>query len=433
MKKYILHILLLSLLIIPRGIWADECSQSCNISDAPAPVLTEYFTNLEIIRSNILSQLSEAQNAESEVTDSFSAKDDAKKTISASKNFLRSITSILSFNDYFGSFDYKISLPITNEVPSEVKRDHAKLEKESDALTYILQTSQRRKTSQSTLVDICWWVSHCSISNSSAEDIILKLIANNRNILRFYESSILDKWHLSTQRDFILTSPDFESQIEQYYNKDTLASCSRCEGNTWSSVSETIQNISIKNSDYKEWMQKWKDAWAQLRWGEKSQTSAAQESRILSDYLWTQWISWSQAGIVLDNLNRYWSEWVSGSNPLFNSSFYAQAGVENGIDNFSQALSEKLEWEEKVPIVELSVVNSEIKGSENLKNEIASLYQDQLPFAQSQDQASQELQLRILRSHFSLVRSINMLQKSKRTSEQLCDKQGKWLGKCSYD
>jgi hypothetical protein len=43
------------------------------------------------------------------------------------------------------------------------------------------------------------------------------------------------------------------------------------------------------------------------------------------------------------------------------------------------------------------------------------------------------LQLRILRMHFSLVRSINMLQKNKSTTEELCDKQWIWMWKCSYE
>jgi hypothetical protein len=55
------------------------------------------------------------------------------------------------------------------------------------------------------------------------------VIKNNKNITRLYETSILDKAFLAENRNFILVSDDFESQIETYYNKDTLGSCSKCE------------------------------------------------------------------------------------------------------------------------------------------------------------------------------------------------------------
>jgi hypothetical protein len=77
-------------------------------------------------------------------------------------------------------------------------------------------------------------------------------------------------------------------------------------------------------------------------------------------------------------------------------------------------------------------VNTEIKATEDLKAEIKAMFEDQLPFAQWQDVASQELQLRILRMHFSLVRSINMLQKNKKSTERICEKQWQWDGRCIY-
>jgi hypothetical protein len=76
---------------------------------------------------------------------------------------------------------------------------------------------------------VCSGVSNCNISDASAQSILIQIIKSNRNITRLYESSILDKSYLATDRNFILVSDDFESQIETYYNKDTLGSCSKCE------------------------------------------------------------------------------------------------------------------------------------------------------------------------------------------------------------
>ena len=434
MKKNIFYIFLLTLLI-PSQVWADECSQSCKIADAPAPALTEYLTNLSVIKSNILEALSEAESdtqSELNATESTQVGSEVSRARDRTQQLLASFSSFLSFGDYFWNFDFKIALPITNEVPKEVTRDHRKIESETERFIQILERSVKRGTSEVVVEDICLWVSNCNIDASKAEDALTDIINNNRKITRLYETSILDKAHLAKDRDFILVSNDFESQIESHYNKDTLGACSKCDGNTWSDLSDKIKNISFKNADYKEGIQKWKDAWALLRWGKASGEQEAQQARLLNDYLGEQWISGSQADVVLDNLGRYGSGGLSSSNPLFDSKNYAQAAVENEIDTFAQTLSERFAGEEKVPIVAITEVNTEIKATEDLKAEIKAMFEDQLPFAQWQDVASQELQLRILRMHFSLVRSINMLQKNKKSTERICEKQWQWDGRCIY-
>lgn len=436
MKKYTLYILLTLLALSITQVQADECSQTCKISDAPAPALTEYLTNLSSIKSNILDALSEAES-EIQSTTSDSESSQISSSLSQAWNktnaLLSAFNSLLSFNDYFWNFDYKISLPITNEVPTEVTRDHNKIESQTEYFTQILERSIKRWTSDTIITDICNWVSNCSLSESSAQSILVQLIKNNQSITRLYETSILDKAFLATDRDFILVSDDFESQIEAYYNKDTLGSCSKCEWNTWATLWDKIKNISFKNGTYKEGVQTWKDAWALLRWGNASWSQEAQQDQLLSEYLGTQWISWTQADAVIDNLDRYGSGWLSSSNPLFNSENYAQSQIKNEIDTFSQTLQERFAGEEKVPIVAITKVNSEIKASQDLAWEIKAVFEDQLPFAQGQDVASQQLQLRILHMHFSLVRSINMLQKNKSSTEKLCEKQWTGDGNCSYD
>jgi len=57
--KTIFYIILtlLTISIFTNGVFADECSNSCTIKDAPAPVLQEYINNNRKIISNISSQL----------------------------------------------------------------------------------------------------------------------------------------------------------------------------------------------------------------------------------------------------------------------------------------------------------------------------------------------------------------------------------------
>jgi len=407
---------------------ADECSNSCQIADVPAPALTEYFTNIQTLQANIIEVLSEAES--DIIPNSDNAQSQKESSLNAGKRLLQRLNWILSFNDYYGSFDYKIALPITNEVPNEVKRDHRILENISKRLTGILESWSRRNTLWTTSDKLCNDVANCSIGNITMWEAITLAIKNNREIIRFYESSILDKAYLASNRNFILVSTDFESQIQEYYNKDTLWSCSKCEGNSWSETSQKIKDISTENGEYKEWVQTWKDAWALMR-GWNPANNQAVQSRVLSEYLGSQWISGGQADTVLDNLNRYGSGSISGSNPVLNSANYASASIDNAIDTFSETVFQEFEWRERVPIIELSQVNSEIKSSEDLALSMQSLYENQLPFAQAQDIWSQQLQLRIIRMHASLLRSINELQKNVSLSEKLCDKQGTWDGKCS--
>lgn len=163
-----------------------------------------------------------------------------------------------------------------------------------------------------------------------------------------------------------------------------------------------------------------------LRGGNR-EVSQQQEEALLEEYLQWQWISPTQAETVTDNLEKYNESGLSSSDPLTNSSNYAQASIQQEVQTFQQTMLEKFEGEEKVPFVELGKVNTEIKNTENIKKEIHSLFEDQKPFAFSQDVASQQLQLRILRMHFSLVRSINMLEKHKSDASDACGKAwGMW-------
>ena len=435
MKKYIYILIIIYFICFAKGLHANECSSSCKIADAPAPALTEYFTNIQTLQSNILEVLSDAESqipeARSESWSGSQIQAAGERSMNAWKRLLQRLNGMLNFNDYFWSFDFKIALPITNQVPNEVKRDHRKLENISEQLTNILETSTRRNTSWTESTSICDGVSYCDIWEISMWNVLVLAIANNREIIRLYESSILDKAFLAENRNFILTSTDFEWQIQEYYNKDTLWFCSRCEGNSWAETTEQIRNISIRNSEYEAWLQQWKDAWALMRGGSPAH-NATVENRVLSEYLGSQWIPWNQAAVVLDNLDRYGSGSISWSNPALNSENYASASITNTIDTFSQTLSEQFEGRERVPIIELAQVNSEIQSSEDLSLSIQSLYEDQLPFAQSQDISSQKLQLRILRMHASLVRSINELQGNRRLAEDLCDRQGTGMWRCSY-
>jgi hypothetical protein len=52
MKKKLLTYSLLFLscfIVFQTALYADECSQSCKIQDGPAPALTQYLADVEVI------------------------------------------------------------------------------------------------------------------------------------------------------------------------------------------------------------------------------------------------------------------------------------------------------------------------------------------------------------------------------------------------
>lgn len=189
-------------------------------------------------------------------------------------------------------------------------------------------------------------------------------------------------------------------------------------------VKEKIETISSFTDGAKEGIKEWKDAWALAKGGKASPGYAEQEELLLAGYLQEQGIETEQAGVIMGNLERYGSGGLSSSNPLFNSANYAQVQIENETQTFSEALQEKLAGEEKIPNIEVVRVNRELKGTQDIAESIASVYEDQLPFSLTQDTGAQQLQARIIRMHFSLMRSINILDGQVDSVEKLCDKQG---------
>jgi len=425
MKK--IFLILCSLSFLFASVYAQECSKTCKIADSPAPALTEYFTNIETVSSNILDALS---TASSEWED-----ENTKRSIKSERNgIIASLNSLLSFWNHFSSFDFNISLPITNEVPTEVKRDHTRLQKETEKLSQVLQRSEKRNIAWKIVPNICSGVSNCSFSeNMSARNILVEIIGNNEKITELYRGSILDKAYGTLDDTYILVSDDFRGQIEEYYNKDTLTDCSSCEGWFADRIREAIKNIGSLNTNAREWIQNWKDAWALMRWWKAAPWYAEQEAKLLADYLDTQWISSEQADVVTDNLERYSSGALTSSNPLFNSSNYSLNNTENELKTFEEVLREKFaeNGEDKVPNAEITRVEVGLKESEDIKKSIKTLYEEQLPAAQVQDTTTQNLQARIIRMHFSLIRSIKYMEDNIRSAEKVCDKAGpKW--RCRY-
>lgn len=421
MKK-ILYIFVM-LIVLWKYTYADECSQSCKINDGPPPSLEAYFTSLENITNNIM----KAANTQW-------SKDSAKQE---RNNVIASLNSILSFGNYFWSFDFKVSLPLTNEIPTVVKRDVKRLEHETEKLTQILIKLEKRHVWGIEVQDICSGVGNCPFDGDEWDlrYFTTEVIKNNSKITEFIQSSILDKGFLSKNYSYFLVPNTFVSEISQFYSKDTLAACSSCKGEFKARTSEKIQNIGKLSAGWRETVKDWIDAWKLLRGGSKNPQSVQRQEELLADYLWKNNINSEQGDIVIWNLKRYGSGGFSSSNSLISSERYAQTQIKNEIQTFPEALREKFEQDDdkKVPYEEITRVDLGLKETEDIVNSITLLYEEQLPSALVQDTVSQEILARLLRMHFRMLQSIDLLWGSIDGAEDVCDRQGTWLGKCRYE
>lgn len=420
MKQKIL-VLLLLYFILWGWVFADDCQKSCKIQDGPASVLQTYLNNLDIVIRNTLS---EAKGKKTEPSD--------RKKIQ--NEILAQMSKVIDFGSYYSSFDYYVAVPITNEVPEQVKRDHELLNKQTERLTNLLERAIRAWYGEAVVENPCEGVEDsCKVLERwNVRGILTALIANNKEIVSFYRFSIVDQRNYA-DADFILVPDNFEGEMGAYYNKDTLTDCSLCDGAFFDTVKTSIENIGQNSGKNNEGIRKWKEAWALLTGAVGQSNYTKKEDELVRKHLGTEWLNGSAADSVTDNLARYNSGGLSTSNPLFNSANYTMSKTREDGKVFQTAISDILDTnQEIIPIKTIQENISKTRTSQDIQNEIASVLTDQAQFATVQDTGSEKIIAKIVRMHYSLVRSINVLDKNVKVSEEVCDSQWQWLWKCSY-
>lgn len=419
MKKIILTSLCFFLFNVSFFANANECSQSCKIQDGPASVIEDYLENLNTVVQNTL------KSAKGEKTTS-----GAKKI---QQQLIAELWKLTDFWEYFSSFDYYVTVPITNEIPQEIKRDHDLLDKESERLQKILEKVIRSGYANSEVENPCEWVQYCDERfEGTVSGILTQLIKNNKEIVSYYRLSIIDKRSYGNT-NFMLVPDTFEWEIGANYNKDTLADCSLCDGGFFDKVKTSIENIGANTSQNNEWLRKWKEAWALLTGAVGQSNYTKEEERILKEHLWKENLNSSSADTVTDNLARFNSGWLSTSNPFFNSANYTFSKAKDQVDTFANSLDTLIDTDqEKIPIVAIEKSVPKVKTSDAISQEISALYGEMIPFVAVQDTKNEQIIAKLLRMHYSLVRSINILDKNVRVAEEVCDSQWQGLGNCNY-
>jgi hypothetical protein len=176
-------------------VFAEECEQSCKIQDGPATVLEDYINNLDVIIKNTLS-----------TTKGKTKSGDIKK---AQQEILTQMSKLIDFESYYSSFDYYVAVPITNEIPQEIKRDHDLLNNQTERLIKLLERAIRAGYGEVEVENPCEGVENCKGLKGNVRGILTVLIANNKKIVNYYRLSIIDQRNYG-ELDFYLVPDTFE-------------------------------------------------------------------------------------------------------------------------------------------------------------------------------------------------------------------------------
>ncbi len=413
--KYSTILLLISILIKPIITIASD---DCKIKSSPAPTLLEYLNNVDAVVSNINSSTSSATANNSLWS-------------SALNYVVWSLWKIVSLWDIMSWFDFYISLPLTNEVPDEILRDHTRLMEKTEELIDLYKTTVENWYWGVVISNACSWVSNCELE-WTARQIFSKIIENNNKIIKYYRYIILDKRYI-LDSDVQLVPNDFSTEMWKYYNKETLTECSRYEWWFFQEIMDKITSIWEMFSTSYEWYDDWKEAFNLLKWIDSDNDES--EKEILENYLDSIWMNKKNSDTLIDNLEKYNLWWLSASDPITNSVNYSFNEVKETVDTFTKALNQQFRkdwWSEKIAIKKITEALPKVKSTYDIKHKILNLYKTQIYYAIPQDTNTENLELALIKMHYWLVDSIKILAETVRFSEKVCNQQCSWWGKCSF-
>ncbi len=424
-KKIIIHFfIIISILSSNIAFW--DCSNSCMIYDGPADILTKYLDNLSRLSNNYNSEISKLK-VDNSVSKSYSSN---KSSISKAFN------NIINWNWYYSLFDFYVIYWTTTEYVPEVWRDYNLLEQQEKSLDKLFKKISARKFSEDSIntINLCNWVENCYFDEwLNAISSLWVIIENHKAVMDYYRMSITWKKKIFNKK-LLFTPIGFEKDFWTYYNEYTSKNCSSCEWNTFDRITKQINLISNWQQRAKDWMKSWQDAIAILDWTMDIRSEERNERQLLEKELKRQWTNMHQSDAMLSNLDKYNQNWwYSKDNNFITNSFdYLKNSVKSQIDSFKESILENFKKSSKkeVPIDNFSKIEEDINTSKIIEEEISSLYNKELPFANLQDNTNLWLEWRMIELHYDLNQAIWNLDSTIKTSQKVCNDQWKGLWVC---
>lgn len=443
MKKIILFILLISFPTYSYAAWA------CPIKDQTAQALLDYINDNRKIIKNITDEIvKEKNNISKKVTEDkkkekseldkqiWWIKDQLNKKVDEVKNAGNELVSIFNemfnFNWYISYFKFFVSFPIFEEVPREFMRDYRLLKNENDWMLAYLKKLDKNWNTNIVIKNACNWVTNnCNLNNKTSKEVVFELIKNNDKILDLFRLTVLSE-EADFNQKLILTGDNFkENLIENYWAKAR----NDCNTDEWffAQIAEAIKEIDLLQKEWRDWIDKWKEAWQLLIWNRPDEESKIEKEQ-LKKYLSNSWIPTERQDVIMKNLEEINSNWLSTSNNF----------IKHAIESNKKRLKEKIRlWmdetyvdfyekqkKENIAINEINSITDTSKLSISIKQNIDKLYEDQLPFAWVWNIDTENIRAKLIKTHLSLEDSINTLEKTCEYSVKVCNDQDKSKWNC---
>lgn len=436
MKKTLLTFLVL---IITTSI-TFAAEEECAIKSDTAPVLKEYIKNNKKAREEISKIAKDIKSKEKDKTSNLNPLN--AQWISNFRAFLLTTYSkIFNFESYFSYFKYWAIFPISNEIPNEVKRDYRLLDNETDALKRYLNTIGKNNLNNIVIDDICssinLWV-ECNLpTKASAWDLIWLLIKNHENVMNMYRNVIM--WEASIIWEAFTLIPEwFEEELKKYYSQAEYSTCSLEDWWFFDRIETAFEKVTSLHLVAKDWIQKWKDAIDLLQWKDTSKWKYADlEKKLLMNELWRQWVHWDGQSNMLSALEKFNQQWLSTNSNFAYNTFN---NTWNNLVNWLKRLKDDTIWDflEKPEVKKEKTVDIEatLKAQTNstniieIKERINTMYFELSQMEAESETYASTLIARIIKSHFDILKSIDILSESCEKAVQVCLKQDPSKGDC---
>ncbi|MDP2091233.1 MAG: hypothetical protein Q8K30_06585 [Candidatus Gracilibacteria bacterium] len=433
MKKILIIILLIS--IIPNYTYANG---ACLIQDRSAEVLLEYIKNNKKVVKNVTKGVVKEKNNETQGSSGIfdSTINKVSTDFSKAKNGTISIfNELFNYSGFYSYFDYFSVYPISNEIPYQVKRDYKLLERENEGLINFINKIDTRLGTDTLIKNACDGVdTNCNLNNKTSKEIIGELIQNNDKILDLYRLTVMGE-SASFEGKLILVDNNFNLEIEKNYGINSISECNSIEGGFFDTITKAINNIKLLNQQGEDGIQMWRDAW-DLMLGTNPDTQILAEKEVMRAYLSDEGISMENQNIMNDNLIEYQMSGLSVNNNYISNTIAATFGkINNQLLNWKDAVVGDF-FEQRYPnggnvtYKQIQKTTDNSKKSIELKERIAKMYNDELPYAAIGDINTETLRAKIIETHMSLDDSINILENTIKVSQKVCTSQDAKRGKC---
>jgi hypothetical protein len=428
-KLSIIWLIIVSILFSP--VVTHGSSSSCSIENEAADSLTNYIKNV--------------RKAVTNTNKSLLWKIDKKNTSKLSitwNQISRIYSETINWDGFYTDFSYYLTFPMLNDIPNPIHRDLSILENETDWLRSYLETLVWKWYSWVSLDkdEVCNWVENCNLQ-WDAISIIWKIIKNNTQITTLYKQIVTNP-NQEHSLDTILTiewSEWFIAELITHYWWTTIEDCGKSEDAFGDRIEKAKQAILLNDKVWRDWIQKWKDAWKLLVWSSDSENYQKIEHDLLKKELARQWLSTSAQQVLLNNLKEFnaWDQWLD--NNFITKSFgqIYQAGVKiwNG---FSEAIDWLLDEEDtqeinknaSVGINKLLWVTQKENITNNIEKRLDILYRTHIEYASIESYSTLKLQWDVINMHDKIKNSSKILRNTCELAVKVCNDQWRWKWNC---